>query len=1163
MNSKRTIGNLGMPSASLAAPPGSRRPGAGRLRQHRQRHSHLISMRILINGGIALGCLLIGLTAPTRAATFGSIVQIRGQISDIALDQGRGVVYAANFTANRIEVVSMSDLSLKSPIVLAEQPSTLALSPSGRFLVVGHYHFPDQPFNLTPVPPNPPCDPGNPAFQVLTVIDLANSGSQNRLGQGGACVLAVAFGNSPQALVVSTDGVRLLDPVSGALEKLTLVDFGSAPLPVPWATYPQNILKASAGASGDGKVIYAIVDAAGGTWQPSHVYAIGDKIVDLAGHIQQVTVAGVSGTPPPIWNDLGGTTADGTVTWQDTGLSSSIAIRYEISTGKLVLLGATSDPALGPRVVSVNQDGSRFLAGWALFDVNLAPGALVDFANFPYPPGIYNQGSLAFDWSRSLVYAQVAAGTIQASLGTPPSAGPAANAPLLHIADADNLTVREIYQLRENLAGKSLLTSDFQTMYSISDSGLTVFPIGSLQTIHRVKALQEDLVFSASACDQGVIRRYVDISDPGSGQTDFSISAGAPGVTISPASGTTPAHVAIDVDITAFQAQKGTTVVPLQISSVQAVNVPFPVRLLINTRDPDQQGTVYDVPGTIVDVLADPVRNRFYVIRQDQNLVLVFDATTFKQVAAPLMRTGNTPVQMAMTRDQNYLLVANDNSQFASVFDLNALQPSQPPILFPAGYYPRSIAVSNAAILATSRVAPPSTPRTLPVPARIHRIDFKNRVASPPGSLGVYFNCTDKTCTDRSALTALAASPSGAVVFMPMADGTVALYEAQSDTFVASRHDLSLLSGAYAALSDDLFAVDVNVLNKAIVPIGQVDDAGGISSGVATAQNLGLFVSAPPGSHSGIIERFDLAQLTAISPVRTVETPFLATAFTTAPIGQIGQTILPFSRTLAPLPNGQSIVLLSTSGFTALPWKYDAAAAVAAPAVTAVESAADGSPAVAPGGLISIYGTGLSASSEGASQVPLPGTLGSTCVSVNNESLPLLYVSPTQINAQLPFDVTGDGALIVRASGGMSVPFTFTVFPAAPAIFRSGAAGALTGLATVLRAGDNYSLVTLSNPIHPKDILVVFATGMGLTSPEPAAGDAAPSNPLALVTEAPIVTLGGAALDVLYAGLAPGEVGVYQVNAAVPWWAPQGMQLPLTITQGGQSTTVQVRVVKP
>jgi len=364
------------------------------------------------------------------------------------------------------------------------------------------------------------------------------------------------------------------------------------------------------------------------------------------------------------------------------------------------------------------------------------------------------------------------------------------------------------------------------------------------------------------------------------------------------------------------------------------------------------------------------------------------------------------------------------------------------------------------------------------------------------------------------------------------------------------------------------FAVDVNILNEALVPIGQVNDAGAVSSGVATAQNMGLLLSAPKvGSPAGMIERFDLTQFNAINPTLTAETPFLAGSFTTTPIGQVGQTILPFSRTLAPLPipNNPSIVFLSASGFTVLPWTYDVSPVSTAtpPAVAAVESAADGSPAVAPGGLIAIYGTLLSASSQGAGQVPLPTILANTCVSVNNELIPLLYVSPTQIDAQLPFDVSGNGSMVVQTSGGISSPFNFNIFSAAPTIFRTGTAGPMTGLPDVFRANDNYSLVTLSNPIRPRDVLVIYATGLRLTSPEPAAGDAAPFSPLAVAAEVPVVTIGSVALNLLYAGLVPGEVGVYQINVEVPYWISGALQVPLTVTQGGQSTTLQVRVVTP
>src|SRR5262249_13428741 len=143
----------------------------------------------------------------------------------------------------------------------------------------------------------------------------------------------------------------------------------------------------------------------------------------------------------------------------------------------------------------------------------------------------------------------------------------------------------------------------------------------------------------------------------------------------SPSAGITPATVQVRVDPNAFQNQNGTIAVALNILSGSAVNVPAPVRLLINNRNPDQRGTLVNVPGNLTDVLADPVRNRFYVIRQDINQLLVFDSTTYQQIAA--LKTGTTPTQMAMTFDQQYLIVGHDNSQFAFVYDLNSLQTLQ------------------------------------------------------------------------------------------------------------------------------------------------------------------------------------------------------------------------------------------------------------------------------------------------------------------------------------------------------------------------------------------------------------------------------------------------------------------------------------------------------
>jgi uncharacterized protein (TIGR03437 family) len=91
--------------------------------------------------------------------------------------------------------------------------------------------------------------------------------------------------------------------------------------------------------------------------------------------------------------------------------------------------------------------------------------------------------------------------------------------------------------------------------------------------------------------------------------------------------------------------------------------------------------------------------------------------------------------------------------------------------------------------------------------------------------------------------------------------------------------------------------------------------------------------------------------------------------------------------------------------------------------------------------------------------------------------------------------------------------------------------------------------------------VTIYLTGMGQTNPAIQAGQPAPSKPLANAAVAPVITLAGAGLTVTYAGLAPGEIGVYQVNATVPTGVATGLSMPLVINQGGAATTLNVRVI--
>ena len=265
-----------------------------------------------------------------------------------------------------------------------------------------------------------------------------------------------------------------------------------------------------------------------------------------------------------------------------------------------------------------------------------------------------------------------------------------------------------------------------------------------------------------------------------------------------------------------------------------------------------------------------------------------------------------------------------------------------------------------------------------------------------------------------------------------------------------------------------------------------------------------------------------------------------------------------FSRTLAALADQSALISLTTSGFTVLPWDYDAAVAI--PQINSVVNAADYTKPMAPGGLISIFGNALSPTNEATNELPLPTALGDSCLTVNGVPVPMLYASGNQINGQMPVNVDGNVKMVLHGPGGVSDDYNVTVSPTAAHVFRTGGGGQPV-TAAIVRNSNNL-VVTNANPVHPGDVLVIYATGLGRTTPAVDSGAAAPSDVLALSLAPVQVTLGGVNLPVYFAGLTPGYVGVYQINVKVAGNVPQGFNIPLVITQGGSSTEIPVRVVQ-
>ncbi|MGD0581092.1 MAG: hypothetical protein ABSC08_19485, partial [Bryobacteraceae bacterium] len=100
-------------------------------------------------------------------------------------------------------------------------------------------------------------------------------------------------------------------------------------------------------------------------------------------------------------------------------------------------------------------------------------------------------------------------------------------------------------------------------------------------------------------------------------------------------------------------------------------------------------------------------------------------------------------------------------------------------------------------------------------------------------------------------------------------------------------------------------------------------------------------------------------------------------------------------------------------------------------------------------------------------------------------------------------------------------------------------------------------------PVHPDQTLSIYLDGLGPTVPVVPPGVPAPSNPPALLVTAPVVTLEGVTLTVTFAGLDPGQIGVYRVDVTVPHNIANAAQAALVITEGTASTTLLVRVVNP
>ncbi len=224
-----------------------------------------------------------------------------------------------------------------------------------------------------------------------------------------------------------------------------------------------------------------------------------------------------------------------------------------------------------------------------------------------------------------------------------------------------------------------------------------------------------------------------------------------------------------------------------------------------------------------------------------------------------------------------------------------------------------------------------------------------------------------------------------------------------------------------------------------------------------------------------------------------------------------------------------------------------------APVLYRVQSAAAAASTLdlAAGSLISIYGSGLSSLTASSSSATLPLQLAGVTVSAGGSEIPLLYASPTQINAYLPASLSGLVPFEVRNSTGAAT-LNLLLDSAVPAIFSQDASG--TGAAAALHNSSELP-VTVSSPAAPGEFVQLYCTGLGATQA---------SGGLDMTTLPVQVFLGAPAapVPVLFSGLAPGFDGLYQINIQIPQSAPAGPALPLYVVAGSRTSNAVTLAVK-
>ncbi len=306
--------------------------------------------------------------------------------------------------------------------------------------------------------------------------------------------------------------------------------------------------------------------------------------------------------------------------------------------------------------------------------------------------------------------------------------------------------------------------------------------------------------------------------------------------------------------------------------------------------------------------------------------------------------------------------------------------------------------------------------------------------------------------------------------------------------------------------------------------------------------------NVPRGGTAVLTAQFGTIAGTTSTPTGTVKWSAAGSAFATATI-PAGSLSAPLTIQGTLLPTGTVTLTASYSGDSLFaPATATVVVTVVGPKIDGVANSASGRLIGAPGMVAAIYGTQLGTSTANAPSIPLPTTLGGASVTVNGVAAPLYYVSPTQINFQIPYATKTGSAVLGITSSGQTVTTPITIAAAAPGIFMQ--AGSVAGDMTAKRGQQ----VTL------------YMTGEGASSPQPVTGSTPAPGTVPKPTQLVVVLVGGVPVATdsgsFFVGIPSWSVGVTQVNYTIPASVSVGTKAVVVLVGGVASGSANIVITQ-